>query len=183
MSPPSPVPTFGGREILDCPEGEDEAEYEAPQPPFDFGDGRSLSGLLSLPDFIDTFDQLPPSLQSYFIFSLLKRAPVLVLQSINNIIVPSLRRDFLTDLPPELGLQVLSYLDETSLCRASVVCIGWRRLVDGESRVWKQRLVADGLWIGDGSEEREAKEIATGSKENLFLKRWKAGVWDQRVSI
>ncbi|KAM0754069.1 WD40 repeat-like protein [Meredithblackwellia eburnea MCA 4105] len=190
MSPPSPVPTFvGGDESQECLDdddcdesgllgGESSDDIDALSN-IDLGTGRSLSALLSLPDFVNTFDQLSPSLQSYFIFTLLKRSSIPVLQTINNIIAPSLRRDFLTDLPPELGVQILGYLDAKTLCRASVVCKGWRRLVDGEWRVWKERLVSDGLWVGDGSEEREAKEIVVGgTKENLFLKRWQAGVWD-----
>ncbi|KAL8293004.1 hypothetical protein RQP46_000698 [Phenoliferia psychrophenolica] len=188
MSPPSPVPTFGGGDdSQECLEEDLEEEpvhgdsrrfADLDPDAIDLGSGKSISALLSLPDFVNTFDQLSPQLQAYFIFTFLKRSSIPVLQTINNIIAPSLRRDFLTDLPPELSVQILGYLDAKTLCRASVVCKGWRRLVDGEWRVWKERLVVDGLWIGDGSEEREAKEIASGTKENLFLKRWKAGVWD-----
>jgi F-box and WD-40 domain protein CDC4 len=182
LSPPSPVPTFvedDSQEFGD--KGDDHGGDVRDQ--FDLGSGRPISALLALPDFVNMFDELSPALQSYFIYTFLKRSSIPVLQTINNIIAPSLRRDFLTDLPPELGLQVLGYLDTKTLCRASVVCKGWRRLVDGEWRVWKQRLLADELWTGDGSEEKEAKEIAGGSKQSLFLKRWKSGVWDENVSI
>ncbi|SCV69042.1 BQ2448_2062 [Microbotryum intermedium] len=192
LSPPSPVPTFAED---DCRDDEPEERPESPTQAmrdstaddaalqFDLGSGHALSGLLSLPDFVRQFDGLPPPLQSYFIFTFLKRSPIPVLQTINNIIAPALRRDFLTDLPPELGVHVLGFLDARSLCRASVVCKGWQRLVDGDWRVWKQRLVRDELWIGDGSEEIEAKEIITGTRENLFLKRWRAGVWDNEAGV
>jgi F-box and WD-40 domain protein CDC4 len=145
---------------------------------YDLGTGEAISGLLSLPDFVNTFDLLTPTLQAYFIYALLKRSSVPVLQTINNIISPSLRRDFLTDLPPELGIHILGYLDVKPLCRASIVCRGWRGLVDGEWRVWKERLASDGLWIGDGSEGKEVDEITTGVTESIFLKRWRTGVWD-----
>ncbi|GAA5931726.1 F-box/WD repeat-containing protein [Sporobolomyces koalae] len=147
-------------------------------PSFDLGQARSISALLSLPDLVDSFDQLSAPLQSYLIFSLLRRSSVPVLQTVANIVVPALRRDFLTDLPPELSLQILGYLEPTTLCRASLVSKSWARLIDGEARLWKKLLDRDGLWIGDGSEEREACEIETGRKENWFLDRWKAGVWD-----
>ena len=186
LSPPSPVPTFGGDDSLECLENDDDPEqslleFADPEDAIDLGSGKSISALLSLPDFVNTFDQLSPQLQSYFIFTFLKRSSIPVLQTINNIIAPSLRRDFLTDLPPELGVQILGYLDAKTLCRASVVCKGWRRLVDGEWRVWKERLSVDGLWIGNGSEEKEAREIAGGSKESVFLQRWRTGVWDEDV--
>ncbi|GAA5829633.1 hypothetical protein JCM11251_000229 [Rhodosporidiobolus azoricus] len=182
QSPPSPVPTFGGE---DSQELQDEEElplstrlHQINPQAFDFGTGAAFSGLLSLPDLVNTFDQLTPSLQSYLIFQLLRRSSIPVLQTLNQIIEPSLRRDFVADLPPELGVHVLCYLDAKTLCRASLVSKKWRRLIDGEWRVWKEQLLRENLWVGDGSEEKEAREFATGSSENLFLKRWKAGIWD-----
>ncbi|GAA5999335.1 uncharacterized protein JCM10292_001211 [Rhodotorula paludigena] len=183
QSPPSPVPTFGGEDSQELNDDEPlEGAVHADSHPqsFDFGSGAALSALLSLPDFIKTFDQLPAALQSYLIFQLLRRAPIPVLQTLNEVIEPSLRRDFLSDLPPELGATILGYLDARTLCRASLVCRAWKRLVDGEWRIWKDKLEADGLWVGDGSDEREAREIARGVKEDLFVKRWQAGVWDEK---
>ncbi|BGP46258.1 SCF ubiquitin ligase complex subunit cdc4 [Rhodotorula kratochvilovae] len=186
QSPPSPVPTaggydsqgFDGDELIGEAVGEDEVQT------FDFGSGAALSSLLSLPDFIKTFDDLPPALQSYTIFQLLRRAPLPVLQTLNQVIEPSLRRDFLSDLPPELGATILGFLDAQTLCRATLVCRAWKRLVDGDAlpRVWKDKLQADGMWVGDGSDEREALEIARGYSEDLFTKRWIAGVWDEQDS-
>lgn len=190
QSPPSPVPTSsGGEESQDTSLVIDDEEPERTRSPsiqlpgpqtFNFGSTPSLSALLSLPDLVDTFDQLSPSLQSYMIFTLLRRSSIPVLQTVANIIAPALRRDFLTDLPPELSVQILGYLDPKTLCRASLVCKSWRRLVDGEWRIWKKMMDFDGLWIGDGSEERDAKEIVTGKKENWFLERWRAGVWEEK---
>ncbi|GAA5879689.1 hypothetical protein JCM8547_008956 [Rhodosporidiobolus lusitaniae] len=183
QSPPSPVPTFSGEESQDLKDdGEEMHDQLEPVNPqaFDFGTGAAFSGLLSLPDLVNTFDQLPQSLQSYLMFQLLRRSSIPVLQTLNQIIEPSLRRDFLSDLPPELGVHVLCYLDAKTLCRAALVSKKWRRLIDGEWKIWKDQLLHEGLWIGDGSEEKEAREIASGSAENLFLKRWKAGVWDMK---
>ncbi|GAA5835698.1 hypothetical protein JCM9279_004621 [Rhodotorula babjevae] len=185
QSPPSPVPTAGG----DDSQGDellDEAieSGDAQQQQYDFGSGAALSSLLSLPDFIRTFDDLPATLQSYTIFQLLRRTPLPVLQTLNQIIEPSLRRDFLSDLPPELGAYILGFMDARTLCRASLVCRAWKRLVDGDAlpRVWKDKLVADGLWVGDGGDEQEAIDIARGYKDDLFLQRWRAGVWDEQSS-
>ncbi|GAA5908369.1 hypothetical protein JCM6882_007916 [Rhodosporidiobolus microsporus] len=184
QSPPSPVPTFGGDDSQDFPDDDESSLatrlHQINPQAFDFGSGAAFSGLLSLPDLVNTFDQLTPSLQSYLIFQLLRRSSIPVLQTLNQIIEPSLRRDFLADFPPELGVQVLCCLDAKTLCRASLVSKKWRRLIDGEWRVWKEQLLREGLWVGDGSEEKEAREFATGSSENLFLKRWRAGIWDEK---
>ncbi|GAA6048952.1 hypothetical protein JCM3770_007135 [Rhodotorula araucariae] len=186
QSPPSPVPTAGGYDSqgFDSEELAGEAVDGDGVQAFDFGTGAALSSLLSLPDFIKTFDKLPPALQSYTIFQLLRRAPLPVLQTLNQIIEPSLRRDFLSDLPPELGATILGFLDAQTLCRATLVCRAWKRLVDGDAlpRVWKDKLQADGMWVGDGSDEREALDIARGYTEDLFTKRWIAGVWDEQGS-
>lgn len=182
QSPPSPVPTAGSDSQGDEAVEEAAARGHALQT-YDFGSGAALSSLLSLPDFIRTFDELPAALQSYTIFQLLRRAPLPVLQTLNQVIEPSLRRDFLSDLPPELGAYILGFIDAQTLCRATLVCRAWKRLVDGDAlpRVWRDKLQADGLWVGDGSDEREALDIARGYKEDLFTKRWKAGVWDEPV--
>ncbi|GAA5947516.1 hypothetical protein JCM3765_001712 [Sporobolomyces pararoseus] len=187
QSPPSPVPTSGGGDesqenlpgFTSTSIREQQQQITPPPQTFNLGQSPAIPALLSLPDLVDTFDQLSPSLQSYLIFTLLRRSSIPVLQTVANIISPALRRDFLSDLPPELSVQILGYLDPTTLVRASLVCKNWRRLVDGEWRVWKKMMDLDGLWIGDGSEEKEAREIVTGKKENWFLERWKAGVWDQ----
>lgn len=157
------------------------ADSSAPTEPWSLDSGHTLTSLLSLPDFVATFDQLPAALQSYCIFSLLQRSPIPVLQTLNNIIAPALRRDFLADLPPELSIHILGFLDLVALCRASSVCKGWRGLVDGEWRVWQERLVGDGLWIGDGSETAQVNGYMPVTRESRFWTRWKAGVWDNRT--
>ncbi|GAA5835175.1 hypothetical protein JCM3766R1_006892 [Sporobolomyces carnicolor] len=196
QSPPSPVSTWAGPDdhqdsvaptLEEFSGNQAEARPRFDEPlasipdaqSFNLGKSPAISALLSLPDLVDTFDQLSPSLQSYLIFNLLRRSSIPVLQTVANVISPALRRDFLSDLPPELSVQILGYLDPTTLCRASLVCKRWRRLVDGEWRIWQKMMDHDGLWIGDGSEEKEAREIVTGKKGNWFLERWKAGVWDQ----
>lgn len=181
QSPPSPVPTSGGEDEQEVKDDPAAILSAAHAQRFDFGSGAALSGLLSLPDLVQTFSQLPDAMQSYLLFQLLRRSSIPVLQMINQIVEPALRRDFLSDLPPELGTIILGHLDARDLCRSSLVCKTWRRMIDGEWRVWKDKLVASGLWVGDGSDEREAREAATGKREDLFLKRWEAGVWDEQV--
>lgn len=181
QSPPSPVPTSGGEDEQEMKDDPAALLSTAHAQQFDFGSGAALSGLLSLPDLVQTFSQLPDAMQSYLLFQLLRRSSIPVLQMINQIVEPALRRDFLSDLPPELGTIILGHLDARDLCRSSLVCKTWRRMIDGEWRVWKDKLVASGLWVSDGSDEREAREAATGKKEDLFLKRWEAGVWDEQV--
>ncbi|BGP54082.1 SCF ubiquitin ligase complex subunit cdc4 [Rhodotorula sphaerocarpa] len=180
QSPPSPAVTSSGEEDPDPKDGEplDAVIADAHAQRFNFGSGATLSGLLSLPDLVDTFSTMPESMQSYLLFQLLRRSSVPLLQMVNQVVEPALRRDFLSELPPELGPIILGHLEVRDLCRSSLVCKTWRRMIDGDWRVWKKKLVDDGIWVGDGSDEREAREAATGKKDDLFLRRWEAGVWN-----
>jgi len=155
---------------------------EKPLAELEIGSGLEVSTLMSLPNLVHHFANLPNNLQSHVLFNLLRRAPVAVLQLVNSVIAPALKRDFISDLPPELAVLVLTFVDGASLCQATRVSKKWHRVIDGDGRIWKRRMLIESLWIGDGTEQREAVAIETGSKhltqKDLFLKRWLEGVWD-----
>ena len=147
----------------------------------DFGTGIELSTLMSLQSLVETFASLSPDLQSYVLFHLLKRSSVPVLQAVNDVITPALKRDFIVDLPPELAVNILTFLDGQTLCRACAVSKAWKKLVDGEWRIWKQRLLSENLWTGHGSEQRDVATIQGRpfiDPKQLFLSRWNDGVWN-----
>ena len=55
-----------------------------------------------------------------------------------NTISQMLKRDFIRDLPPELGLHILSFIDDPmTLARASRVSRSWNKLVKDDS-MWKR---------------------------------------------
>ncbi|PPR00534.1 hypothetical protein CVT24_005508 [Panaeolus cyanescens] len=57
---------------------------------------------------------------------------------LSNIISPLLKRDFLTELPPEIGYYILSFLEEPkTLMRASLVSKNWMRLIRDET-LWRR---------------------------------------------
>lgn len=132
------------------------------------GSGYELSTLMSLPSLVSEFSHLPRGLQTHVLQSLLRHTSVQVLQSINHLIQPALKRDFISDLPPELSLIVLQYLDHHDIVRALQVCKTWRRLINSQAEIWKRLLVEQDLWIGDTirTEERETamyRQIADGN--------------------
>jgi len=53
------------------------------------------------------------------------------------ILKPLLRIDFLTNLPEPLVTKILSYLDATSLCQASIVCKKWKVLAEDDA-IWRR---------------------------------------------
>lgn len=55
-----------------------------------------------------------------------------------KVIEPQFQRDFISLLPKELALQVLSYLDPKDLLRAAQTCRSWRFLAD-DNLLWKEK--------------------------------------------
>ncbi|KAJ3112175.1 SCF ubiquitin ligase complex subunit cdc4 [Physocladia obscura] len=136
------------------------------------------NSLLTIPTMIHAYDSFPPQLQSYILLNLLRRTPSRTLQFVSTLVLPALKRDFLTDLPAELAYAVLARLDLRTLARCARVCRGWRGVVDGEGAeiaVWKRRLVKEGwlimdevagllesLGVGDGEGKGKGKEKEAG---------------------
>ncbi|KAI9251408.1 WD40-repeat-containing domain protein [Phascolomyces articulosus] len=94
---------------------------------------------------VTAFDDLNPDTKSTILLELLKRSSTNTLQLVSSLIIPTLRRDFLSSLPKEISLCVLSYLDIHTLCRASIVCRSWRDLINGDALLWKRRMIQDGF--------------------------------------
>ncbi len=67
---------------------------------------------------------------------------------------PALKCDFLKQLPIELGLHVLSYLDHRDLCRTAQVSKHWRNIVDSNETGWKELMDRDGFELAGGELQR-----------------------------
>lgn len=109
---------------------------------------NSYSGypaIMQIPAMCETFDVLPSNVQTYVLWHLLRRCQIPTLQFAAQVIAPTLQRDFLADLPVELSLNILKYLDSKSLCRAGAVSKTWHKIVDADDYLWKHRFEQDGF--------------------------------------
>ncbi|KAF9578910.1 SCF ubiquitin ligase complex subunit cdc4, partial [Lunasporangiospora selenospora] len=111
--------------------------------------------LLDLPTLVSTFDALPSTLQSYMLFHLLRRTPAPTLQFVSNVILATMKTDFLSLLPVELGRNILRFLDGRSLCKAAQVSKQWRVVVDSDAHIWMNLIQKEGFVL-DENEEDEA---------------------------
>lgn len=154
--------------------------------PINLGSGVEVATLMSLPSLVERFGELPNNLQSHVLFNLLRRSSVPVLQAVNEIIAPALKRDFLRDLPWEVATLICTYIPGRDLCRASRVSKKWSQVIDGDGTLWHRKIVMEGLWVGDGSEQSEYEEIARGqlpqTARQRFLKKWLSGTWDMHYN-
>ncbi|KIR30814.1 F-box and WD-40 domain-containing protein CDC4 [Cryptococcus deuterogattii LA55] len=164
------IPTGVNRALLSpLPSPEHEStplsSTAAPAQAPNMGSGTELSALFSLPSLVSHFDALPDRLQQHLLMHLLRRSRMPTLQRISSFVSTALRRDFITQLPHEVAIQILKSVDGKSLANASRVCKKWKRIIDMERSVWKARLLCDKLWCGFGTEEQE---------ESLVVERYQA---------
>jgi F-box and WD-40 domain protein CDC4 len=133
------------------------ASSPQPQPPFQ--PDLSLTTLLTLPNLLTHFTSLPPPLQSHFLLTLLRHSPLPVLRTLHSVLTPTLARDFLTLLPPELVSHVLSFLPFSTLARASRVSKSWRAIIDSDPVLWRDLLKNTKIWFGGESEHSFAQSV------------------------
>ncbi|KZT06966.1 WD40 repeat-like protein [Laetiporus sulphureus 93-53] len=122
----------------------------APSPRLPACDSPSLS-YVNEPGYLSRheFASLPTSLRFQYLSALLADCSPAELLFISTTITPLLRRDFLRDLPPEISLHILNFIDDPqTLVRASRVSRSWNRLLDDEY-IWKRMCDVHGYSVPD----------------------------------
>lgn len=118
----------------------------------------SPPSLMNVPDMIDTMEAMPPEMQEFVMYQLLKRCSKPVLKFIADIVNPALKYDFLSLLPLELSVNIVGHLDARSLCRAAQVSRKWRQIIDSDEKAWKRLFDADGYTLPEGELQRAIRE-------------------------
>lgn len=132
---------------------EGDASFSAP-----FSDVTPTRGdtVTAQPGFADTrsmlesFDAMPNDLKSFMMYQFLRRCPRKTLRMVAAVVNPAIKVDFLKQLPLELSLHILSYLDHRDLCRAAQVSKHWRNIVDSNETGWKELFDRDGFRLPPG---------------------------------
>ncbi|KAF7295600.1 F-box domain-containing protein [Mycena indigotica] len=132
----------------------------------------ALTTLLTLPSLVSHFTALPPALQSHFLLTLLRHSPLPVLRNVHSVLTPTLARDFLTLLPPELGSHILSFLPFPTLARAARVSKSWRALIDADPLVWTSLLKSYGMFWGSEAAFLRAHRRLPYPHRALFQSRY-----------
>ncbi|KAF9438650.1 hypothetical protein BGZ76_006211 [Entomortierella beljakovae] len=78
------------------------------------------------------FGSAPATHRQLILSGLLTQCCIPQLSFLSNHLQPLLKIDFLTILPAEISLRILSYLDATSLCHAAQVSKSWKRMADDD---------------------------------------------------
>lgn len=137
------------------------------------------------PRLIPTKDNPPPELADWLlIFQRWTNAERLVavdrliehceptqVRHMMKVIEPQFQRDFISLLPRELALHVLSYLSPIDLLRAAQTCRSWRFLAD-DNLLWKEKSRDAGIITRNGEHEKP-KRGRTGKMPKI-ASPWKA---------
>lgn len=167
-APPSPLPSPHGSPPPETiwpsapPSGASSPQNQPPLQP-----DLALMTLLTLPSLLSHFNSLPPPLQSHFLLTLLRHSPLPVLRTLHSVLTPTLARDFLTLLPPELVSHVLSFLPYSTLARASRVSKSWRAIIDSDPILWGDLLKNTKIWFGGDSERAFAQNVFAQRKRQV----------------
>jgi len=116
------------------------------------------SSLLDSQSMLQTFDAMPAEMKSFMMYQFLRRCSRKTLHAVATVVNPALNRDVLKDLPIELTLHILTYLDHRDLCRAAQVSKHWRAIIDSNETGWKELFDREGFSISQAELDRAIHE-------------------------
>lgn len=119
---------------------------------------RAPSSVMDTRSMLETFDAMPNDMKTFMMYQFLRRCSRKTLHVISDVVNPALKCDFLDQLPTELSLHILSFLDHKDLCRAAQVSKQWRNVIDSNETGWKELLDRDGFVLPVGELERAVKQ-------------------------
>lgn len=106
--------------------------------------------MLDAQSMLETFDAMPNDMKTLIMYQLLRRCSRKTLHVIADVVNPALKCDFLDQLPTELSLHILGFLDHKDLCRAAQVSKRWRNIIDSNETGWKELFDRDGFVLPQG---------------------------------
>lgn len=97
-----------------------------------------------LMDWLLTFQRWTNAERLVAVDKLIEQCEPTQVRYMMKVIEPQFQRDFISLLPKELALHVLSYLEPKDLLRAAQTCRSWRFLAD-DNLLWKEKCKQSGI--------------------------------------
>ncbi|KAF6040691.1 FBXW7 [Bugula neritina] len=102
----------------------------------------------NMESWLQTFVLWDSTEKTYALNQLIDRCDTAHVRHIMAVIEPQFQRDFISLLPKELALYVLSFLNPKDLLRAGQTCQYWRMLAE-DTLLWKQKCRESGADLGN----------------------------------
>ncbi|XP_038055611.1 F-box/WD repeat-containing protein 7-like [Patiria miniata] len=132
---------------------------------------RRLSSRLQLPsnlnEWLKTFQNWNVPEQRLALDELINHCEPTLVRHVMSIIEPQFQRDFISLLPRELALYVLSFLEPRDLLRAAQTCHYWRILCE-DNLLWKEKCREAGI------DEVNGKQTRRRSNSGVPRSPWKS---------
>ncbi|KUJ21922.1 WD40 repeat-like protein [Mollisia scopiformis] len=119
---------------------------------------RGHPTMLDAQSMLETFDAMPNDMKTLMMYQLLRRCSRKTLHVIADVVNPALKCDFLDQLPTELSLHILTFLDHKDLCRAAQVSKRWRNIIDSNETGWKELFDRDGFILPQGELDKAIQQ-------------------------
>lgn len=132
ISPPATPPSFSSN-TFSRPKQRLRTSFQSSEYPLLFDEDQ----LQHLRHLKDSFMQLDSQQKNIFLHELINSCDNAQLTYLNSLIAPRLKIDFLKELPIEISLYILSFIDDPrTLARAATVSTLWNSLLKDEA-TWK----------------------------------------------
>lgn len=132
---------------------------------------RRLSARLQPPanltEWVKTFQHWSEAEKVLAIDELIEKCDPSQVRHIMSVIEPQFQRDFISLLPKELALHVLSFLEPSDILRAAQTCQTWRILCE-DNLLWREKCVEIGI------DELTSKQLRRRSYGGIPRSRWKS---------
>lgn len=88
-------------------------------------------------------NELPHQCYKNLLFQLVSNLSRNELSDLGTLIKDNLKRDFVTSLPLEVSLKILTNLSFTDIVQCLRTCKSWNKLIDSTPYLWKQMLISE----------------------------------------
>lgn len=102
----------------------------------------------------EAFQLLTPFQKQYFLMDIINNSDNSQLAYLNSIISPRLKVDFIKELPPEIAVYILSFIDSPStLAGAHCVSKYWNTLIRNNTTLWRSLCQSHNYYLPKEEEE------------------------------
>lgn len=101
---------------------------------------------------------------------LIQRCELTQVRHMMQVIEPQFQRDFISLLPKELALTVLSFLEPRDLLRAAQTCRSWRFLAE-DNLLWKEKCKDAGIDDGPRKNKEKSPILGTVSWKAAYMRQ------------